>query len=176
MDSINLPITPDVGRATEDRTLTEQAWPADSAPVRRVRTIFLSDIHLGTRACQAGNLIDFLRLHTAEYLFLVGDIIDFWAMSRGVYWSAAQNSVVQKILRRARHGEKVFFIPGNHDEALREHIDVSFGEIRIVKEWLHTAANGRKYLLLHGDEFDQVTRYTAGSLCWGMCRTTCWSE
>lgn len=159
MDSINLPITPDVGRTTEDRSLTEQARLLDPAPVRRVRTIFLSDIHLGTRACQADSLIDFLRLHSADYLFLVGDIIDFWAMSRGVYWSAAQNTVVQKILRRARHGEKVFFIPGNHDEALREHIDVSFGDIRIVKEWLHTTANGRKYLLLHGDEFDQVTRY-----------------
>jgi len=127
--------------------------------MQQVRAIFLSDIHLGTRACQAESLIDFLRGYSTEYLFLVGDIIDFWAMSRSVHWTTAQNTFVQKVLRRARHGEKVFFIPGNHDEALREHVDISFGEIRIVPEWLHTTADGKRYLVLHGDEFDQVTRH-----------------
>ena len=86
----------------------------------KVRSVFLSDIHLGTRACQADRLLDFLREHPAEQTYLVGDIIDFWAMSRSISWSQAQNTVVQKLLRRARHGERVVFIPGNHDEALRE--------------------------------------------------------
>ncbi|MBA3034747.1 MAG: UDP-2,3-diacylglucosamine diphosphatase [Gammaproteobacteria bacterium] len=126
---------------------------------RRVRAIFLSDIHLGTRGCQAERLLDFLRDHEAEYLFLVGDIIDFWVMNRGIQWSAAQNTVVQKLLRRARHGEKIFLIPGNHDEALREYLDMNFGGIQVVGEYIHAAADGRRYLLIHGDEFDQVTRH-----------------
>ncbi|MDD5247374.1 MAG: UDP-2,3-diacylglucosamine diphosphatase [Rhodocyclaceae bacterium] len=127
--------------------------------MRHFRSIFLSDIHLGTRACQADRLLDFLREHTADHLFLVGDIVDFWAMSRGISWSPAQNTVVQKVLRRARHGEKVFLIPGNHDEALREHVGALFGEIRIALEYVHTTADGRRLLVTHGDEFDQVTRY-----------------
>ena len=159
LDSIELDIIPGVGAAGGNPAPSGQALSADAAPVRQVRAIFLSDIHLGTRACQAESLTDFLRLHSAEYLFLIGDIVDFWAMRRGIHWPAAQNTVVQKILRRARHGEKIFFIPGNHDEALREYFDVSFGDIRVVAEWIHTAADGRRYLLLHGDEFDQVTRY-----------------
>ncbi|MDP1607365.1 MAG: UDP-2,3-diacylglucosamine diphosphatase [Rhodocyclaceae bacterium] len=126
---------------------------------RKVRAIFLSDIHLGTRGCQAERLLDFLRDHEAEYLFLVGDIVDFWVMNRGIQWSAAQNTVVQKLLRRARHGEKIFLIPGNHDEALREYLDMNFGGIQVVGEYIHTAADGRRYLLIHGDEFDQVTRH-----------------
>ncbi len=125
----------------------------------KYRSIFLSDIHLGTRGCQAGRLLDFIREHESEYLFLVGDIIDFWAMNRTIYWSPLQNTLVQKVLRRARHGEKVILIPGNHDEALREYVDTSFGDIRVVKEHIHTAADGRRYLVLHGDEFDQVTRH-----------------
>ena len=125
----------------------------------KVRSIFLSDIHLGTRGCQAGQLVDFLRHHEAEHLFLIGDIIDFWAMSRGVCWSAEQNTVIQKVLRRARHGEKVFLIPGNHDEALIEYIGLSFGDIHVCREYVHTCADGRRYLLIHGDAFDQVTRH-----------------
>lgn len=124
-----------------------------------VRSVFLSDIHLGTRACKADALLDFLREYTSEYLFLVGDIVDFWAMSRGVVWTAQQNTVVQKVLRRARHGEEVFLIPGNHDEALREHCGTTFGNIEVVGEYVHQAADGRRFLLVHGDEFDQVTRY-----------------
>ena len=124
-----------------------------------VRSIFLSDIHLGTRACQAGRLLDFLREYQSEHLFLVGDIIDFWAMSRSVQWSALQNTVIQKVLRRARHGDRVVFIPGNHDEALREYDGVSFGDILVVNEYVHETADGRRFLLIHGDEFDQVTRY-----------------
>jgi UDP-2,3-diacylglucosamine pyrophosphatase LpxH len=126
----------------------------------RVRSIFLSDIHLGTPACQAGALLEFLKAYDSENLFLVGDIIDFWAIRRrGVYWSTEQNTVVQKILKRARHDVQVIFVPGNHDEAVREHVGASFGNIRVERDYVHTAADGKRYLLIHGDEFDQVTKY-----------------
>jgi len=128
-------------------------------PRMKVRSIFLSDIHLGTRACQADSLIGFLRAYESEHLYLLGDIIDFWSMSRAIHWTAAQNTVVQKVLRRARHGEKVFLIPGNHDEALREYIGASFGDIRVVDDVIHETAAGKRLLLLHGDAFDQVTRH-----------------
>ena len=128
--------------------------------MHRVRSIFLSDIHLGTPACQAAALLDFLKAYETEHLFLVGDIVDFWAIHRrGVYWSTDQNTVVQKILKRARHEVKVLFVPGNHDEAVREHAGTSFGNIRVERDYVHTAADGRRYLLIHGDEFDQVTKY-----------------
>jgi UDP-2,3-diacylglucosamine pyrophosphatase LpxH len=127
--------------------------------VPTVRTIFLSDIHLGTRACQAERLLDFLREYESETLYLVGDIVDFWAMSRGIHWSSAQNTVVQKLLKRARHGSRVILIPGNHDEALREYVGSRFGDVHVAQEVVHSAADGRRYLLVHGDEFDQVTRY-----------------
>lgn len=127
--------------------------------MNHVRAIFLSDIHLGTRACQAERLLGFLRNYSAQSLYLIGDIVDFWAMNRSVHWTPAQNTVVQKILRRARHGEKVTLIPGNHDEALREYVGVAFGDIRISRDAVHETADGKRYALLHGDEFDQVTRH-----------------
>ena len=125
----------------------------------KVRSVFLSDIHLGTRACQADRLVDFLREHPADQTFLIGDIVDFWAMSRSIYWTPAQNTVVQKLLRRARHGERVVFIPGNHDEALRNYCGIVFGDIQVVDELVHETADGRRFLLIHGDIFDQVTRH-----------------
>ena len=124
-----------------------------------VRAIFISDVHLGTRACQAESLLGFLREHESEYLYLLGDIIDFWAMNRSVQWAGAHNTVVQKVLRRARHGCKVIFIPGNHDEALREYAGIAFGDIRVESEWIHETLDGRRYWLVHGDEYDQVTRH-----------------
>ena len=124
-----------------------------------VRSIFLSDIHLGTRACQAERLLSFLRCYESQHLYLVGDIVDFWAMSRGIHWSQHQNTFIQKVLKRARHGTRVIFVPGNHDEVLREYVGTSFGDIELVKEHVHVAADGRRYAVLHGDEFDQVTRH-----------------
>ena len=131
----------------------------DDAHMPQVRSIFLSDIHLGTRACQADALIQFLREYSAERLYLIGDIIDFWAMSRSIHWSAAQNTVVQKLLRRARHGEQIVLIPGNHDEALRDYLGSQFGDVTLQGEAVHVLADGRRFLLVHGDEFDTVTRY-----------------
>jgi UDP-2,3-diacylglucosamine pyrophosphatase LpxH len=124
-----------------------------------VRSVFISDLHLGTRACQAERLIDFLREYPSEHLYLVGDIVDFWAMSRSIQWSEAHNTVIQKILRRARHGCAVTLIPGNHDEVLREYVGTTFGDIRVEREWVHYTADGRRLLLIHGDEFDQITRF-----------------
>ncbi len=124
-----------------------------------VRSIFLSDIHLGTRACQADQLLSFLRHHQAEQIYLVGDIVDFWSLSRGIYWPELHNTFVQKILKRARHDVRVVFVPGNHDEALREYAGTDFGEIHVMRETTHVAADGRRYLVMHGDEFDQITRY-----------------
>ena len=126
---------------------------------RKVRSLFLSDIHLGSRACRAEELLEFLKEYEASNIFLLGDIVDFWAMSRSLYWPPAHNTVVQKILKRARHHVRVFLIPGNHDEALREYVGSSFGDIALLREHVHTPANGTRYALLHGDEFDQVTHY-----------------
>jgi UDP-2,3-diacylglucosamine pyrophosphatase LpxH len=126
---------------------------------QRVRSIFLSDIHLGTRACHAERLLEFLRDYDSDQLFLVGDIIDFWAMARGVHWPSAQNTVIQKILKRARHDVRVVFIPGNHDEIAREHVGTTFGNIHVVHDHVHIAADGKRYLVMHGDEFDHVTKY-----------------
>ena len=130
----------------------------DGHTVHRVRSIFISDIHLGTRGCQAEALLDFLRCYESDHLFLLGDIVDFWAMSRGIHWTRSQNTVVQKLLRQARKGCNVVFIPGNHDEVLREYTGSVFGDIRLTYEHVHIAADGRRFWLVHGDEFDQVTR------------------
>ena len=104
-------------------------------------------------------LHDFLRHYETDNLFLVGDIIDFWAMNRGIHWTPTQNTVVQKVLRAARKGTRVVFVPGNHDEALREYVGTAFGDIELSYDHVHTTADGRRFLLIHGDEFDQVTRY-----------------
>jgi len=125
--------------------------------IRRVRTLFLSDIHLGTRACQAEHLLAFLKEYECDNLFLVGDIIDFWAMNRSVHWPASHNTVVQKVQKRARHDTNVYLVPGNHDELLREHVGSNFGDVSLLREHVHVAADGKRYLVLHGDEYDQIT-------------------
>ncbi len=126
-------------------------------PLRSVRALFLSDIHLGSRACRAEELLSFLKAYEPECIFLIGDIIDFWAMSRNVHWPQSHNTVVQKMLKLARHGTRIVLIPGNHDEALREYVGHSFGDITVARDYVHAAADGKRYALLHGDEYDQVT-------------------
>lgn len=123
----------------------------------RIRTLFLSDIHLGSRACQAERLLGFLKQYECRSIFLLGDIVDFWALKRVVYWPESHNTVVQKLLRLARHGVRIYYIPGNHDEALKSYFDSSFGNVKLKKDYVHLAADGKRYALLHGDQYDQVT-------------------
>jgi len=124
----------------------------------RCRTAFISDIHLGTRGCQAELLLEFIRELDCETLYLVGDIVDGWKLRSGWYWPQAHNDVVQKILRLARKGVRVIYIPGNHDEAVRDFFGVHFGGVVVARDAIHESANGRRYLVTHGDEFDGVVQ------------------
>jgi UDP-2,3-diacylglucosamine pyrophosphatase LpxH len=123
------------------------------------RAIFISDVHLGMRSCQAPALLDFLKHIECEVLYLVGDIVDFWKFRRGPHWPQSHNDVLQKLLRKARKGTRVVFIPGNHDDGLRDYAGMNFGGIELRRDALHDGANGKRYLVLHGDEFDVVVRY-----------------
>ena len=125
------------------------------------RTIWISDVHLGTRGCQAEFLIDFLRCNESDYLYLVGDIIDGWRLRKSWYWTQSHNDVIQKILRKARHGTKVIYIPGNHDECLRAYSTAALvlGGITLEDEAIHVTADGRRLLVIHGDEFDGVVKH-----------------
>ncbi len=123
------------------------------------RTLFLSDIHLGTPGCKAELLLDFLRNNDAETIYLVGDIIDGWRLKRSWYWSAAHNAVVQELLRKARKGATVIYVPGNHDEALRDYTGLNFGGVDVINETIHETADGRRFLVIHGDQFDGVVKY-----------------
>lgn len=127
--------------------------------VLEFRSIWISDIHLGTRGCQALALLDFLKHTESEYLYLVGDIIDGWHLKKKWYWPQSHNDVVQKILRRARHGTQVFFVAGNHDEFARGFIGLHFGGVFVTNEVVHTTGKGRRLLILHGDQFDAVMSY-----------------
>ena len=124
----------------------------------KFRTIFISDVHLGSKAAKADFLIDFMRYHEAETYILVGDIVDGWRLKRSWYWPQSANDVVQKMLRKARKGSRIIYIPGNHDEFLRDFIGTHFGGIEVALNWIHEAADGKKYLVIHGDEFDVVVR------------------
>ena len=126
---------------------------------RHYRTLFVSDLHLGTRASQADAFLEFLKTHDADTIFLVGDIVDLWRVKRGPVWLQSHNDVLQKLLRKVRKGTRIIFIPGNHDEGLREFCGTQFGGIRIDRNAIHETADGRRLLVLHGDEFDVVVRY-----------------
>ncbi len=122
------------------------------------RTLFLSDLHLGSKGAQAELVLDFLKWNDADTIFLVGDIIDGWRLKSGWYWPQSHNDVVQKLLRKSRKGTKMVYIPGNHDEFARQFVEHSFGGIEILRRTTHKAANGKTYLIMHGDEFDLVVR------------------
>ena len=123
---------------------------------RQYRTIWISDIHLGTRGCNAEMLIDFLDSVDSEALYLVGDIIDGWRLKKKFYWPASHNEVVWRILKRARRGTRIVYIPGNHDEMFRQFTGLNFGGVEIRRAAFHTTADGRRLMVLHGDEFDTV--------------------
>ena len=126
---------------------------------RSFRTIFLSDIHLGSRPAKAKFLIDFLRHHDAETIYLVGDIVDGWRLKRSWHWPQDHNDVVQKLLRKARKGTRIFYIAGNHDEFLRAFEGIHFGGIAVADRVIHDGADGRRFLVIHGDQFDVVVRH-----------------
>jgi len=126
---------------------------------RRYRTIWISDIHLGTRGCKAEFLLDFLRWNESEFLYLVGDIVDGWRLRKTWYWPQAHNDVVQKLLRKARKGTKICYVPGNHDEGLREYAEIHLGGVLVAREAIHVTADGKRLLIIHGDAFDGVVRY-----------------
>jgi UDP-2,3-diacylglucosamine pyrophosphatase LpxH len=123
---------------------------------RRFRTIWISDIHLGTRGCNAKLLIDFLDHTDSETMYLVGDIIDGWRMKKRFYWPASHNDVVWRIMKRAKRGTRVVYIPGNHDEMFRQFTGLNFGGVEIRRRAIHETVDGRKLLVLHGDEFDAI--------------------
>ncbi len=120
------------------------------------KTIFVSDIHLGTRGCKASFFLDFLKHTESERLYLVGDIIDGWRLKKNWFWTQAHNDVVQKLLRKARKGTDVIYVPGNHDAFARDFLDHAFGEIAVRRDAVHLGIDGRRYLVVHGDEFDGV--------------------
>jgi UDP-2,3-diacylglucosamine pyrophosphatase LpxH len=124
----------------------------------RLRTVFISDIHLGFKGCSADLLLDFLHHVEMDTLFLVGDIIDVWSMKKSMFWPQSHNNVLRTILGKAKRGTKVIFVPGNHDEMFREFDGAVFGNLEIHREYVHEGAGGRKILILHGDEFDSVVK------------------
>jgi UDP-2,3-diacylglucosamine pyrophosphatase LpxH len=152
-DSPPEPRYPSVARQDED-----EDSEANAAGARHYRAIWISDTHLGTPTCQAAALLDFLRRTESDYLYLVGDMIDGWQLKRRWYWHQSHNDVVQKILRKARKGTEVVYIPGNHDDAARHYVDLAFGGIAIKREAVHETARGLRLLVTHGDSFDAVVR------------------
>ena len=127
--------------------------------IRKYRTVFISDVHLGTKGCQAELLLDFIRHIECDTLYLVGDIVDGWKLRSGWHWPQAHNDVVQKILRMARKGVRVVYVPGNHDDRIREFIGIHFGGVVVARDAIHETADGRRFLVLHGDEFDGVVQH-----------------
>lgn len=125
----------------------------------RLRTVWISDTHLGTAGCNAELLHDFLCSIKPDTLYLVGDIIDGWRLKRGWYWPQRHNDVVRRVLKLANKGTRVVYIPGNHDEGLRDFTQLAFGGVEVLPEAIHETLDGRRFLVLHGDEFDGVVLY-----------------
>jgi UDP-2,3-diacylglucosamine pyrophosphatase LpxH len=123
---------------------------------RKYRTIWVSDVHLGTKGCNAAMLIDFLDHTDSETLYLVGDIIDGWRLKKKFYWPPEHNDIVWRVLKRAHRGTRIVYIPGNHDEMVRPFCGMNFGGVEIKRADVHTTADDRRLLVLHGDEFDAI--------------------
>ncbi len=127
-------------------------------PRRHYRTVWISDVHLGFRGCSAEYLLEFLRSFECDTLYLVGDIIDLWQLKKRPYWPQAHNDVLRTILGKAKHGTRVVYVPGNHDDPARDYAGFTFGNVHIEREAIHTLASGERLLVLHGDEFDTVVQ------------------
>ena len=149
MSSENTHIDVDIQKSEETR---------HHAQLTFYETIWISDTHLGTSACKAEFLLDFLKNHESKNLYLVGDIIDGWQLTKKWYWNQLHNDVIQKVLRKSRKGTRVVYIVGNHDEGLRKFLGISLGNIQVVNEVEHTLRDGRRFLILHGDLFDGIIK------------------
>ena len=147
----------DIGPVAKPGIMHEHLQQQDNA--RMCRTLFVSDVHLGTTGCQAEIFLEFLRNYEAPTIYLVGDIVDGWRLRGNWYWPQAHNDVVQKLLRKVRKGTRIVYVPGNHDEFLRAYDGLHFGGIEIADRIIHTTAAGKRYLVLHGDQFDVVVRH-----------------
>jgi UDP-2,3-diacylglucosamine pyrophosphatase LpxH len=143
-------------QAARSEAATPDANETSGVSTRHYRAIWISDVHLGTPGCRAEALLDFLRATECDTLFLIGDIVDGWQLRRQWFWPQAHNDVVQKLLRKARKGTRVVFVPGNHDEFARRYVGHDFGGIEVVDDWIHTTADGRRLWITHGDLFDGV--------------------
>jgi UDP-2,3-diacylglucosamine pyrophosphatase LpxH len=154
-------VTNGFARSTSDISLDERfSFGPDeiqSESIHKVRTAWISDVHLGTRGANAGPLLDFLRDYDFETLYVVGDLIDIWQLRRSRYWPQQHNDVIQKILRKARKGTRVVYIPGNHDELVGD-FDGDYGNITVQKHVIHHLADGRRMLIIHGHELDTVVQ------------------
>ena len=146
------------GRSASDSADNLQQAEDDASNRRRIRAIFISDLHIGTPGFQAEALLEFLRLHPSDYLYLVGDIVDGWQLRRRWFWPQSHNDVIQKLLRRARKGCRVVFVPGNHDEFARAFVGHQFGGIDVVSTAVHQTLDGRSLGVTHGDQFDGVVQ------------------
>lgn len=121
---------------------------------RHVRSIWISDVHLGYSGCSADHLLKFLRSMRCENLYLVGDIVDFWSLKKRRFWPQDHNNVVRSILGKAKHDTRVVFVPGNHDEAMRAYNGMTLGNVEVRNEVIHETVDGRRFLVMHGDQFD----------------------
>ena len=124
----------------------------------RLRSVFISDVHLGSRDSRAGELLQFLASVEVDYLFLVGDIVDLWSLRKNFYWPQQHNEVLRAILGKAREGARVIYVPGNHDNDMREFCGSVFGNLEIRRKYVHSTADGRELLVVHGDEFDAAVK------------------
>ena len=155
-------------RSHDDRPAAATVDPhaAISAPRRnavKIRTLFISDVHLGIQRCRADLLMECLDRFDAETLFLLGDIVDGWRLKSSWYWPRTHNEVAQRLLQIARNGTRLICVAGNHDEFLRDCIGSTFGGIEIVEHAIHRGVDGRDYLVIHGGQFDLVMRHARGS-------------
>ncbi len=134
-------------------------YSASKKPVLlRARTVFISDVHLGSRGCSADYLLDFLHSVECDTLYLVGDIIDLWSMERSLFWPQAHSNVIRTLLGKAKRGTRVIYIPGNHDAPFRDYIGMQFGNVEVMRDAIHETADGRRFWVLHGDDFDNVIK------------------
>ena len=155
--SLNAVLTPLINEMAND----ENRVHAKPSRKKKYRAVFISDVHLGTKDCKAQYLLEFLKLNSFEQLYLVGDIFDGWKMKNGVYWHKSFNKVVRRILKLAQKGTPIYYITGNHDEFLRKYANNQFDKIHLLNRATHTTANGKRLLVIHGDQFEGVTHCVA---------------